>query len=697
MNNLADIKGVGAATIKKLAELSIYTPADVLNFFPKSYIDLKLPVTILETVNGQFSVIKAEILKVSDVNFKHRGSFSIKAKSGNAVFKIFFFNQPYLKNSFLEGSNYLFLGKVQFDGNSRVLFNPIFEKTDYDENLTKKMQENSKSKLEGIFTVYPTSGIISQNAIKKIVLSCLENFETDSFLSNNFCNSQNIVFLNSAYRAVHTPNAINEVEKAKERLALEDTINNIIFYQKYKKKLSKPRKVLYKTVNNRIVECKTALNKAFGFDLTKSQNEVAFEILSELSSDTLMNRIIVGDVGSGKTAVAFLTACIIAKEKKQIAMLAPTDILARQHYENFLKLSELTGISVGLLTASTSKEERTQIVNGLEEGALDFVIGTHSLLGESINFKSLSLIIFDEQQRFGVAQRDALESKAGNADILVLSATPIPRTIALMLYQNLNVSTIIKRQEATTNIKTRIISNSTKEKMFTFVANECKQGKKALFVCPKLFDSEGCTIYSAESLFKELKKNYFSDIEIGIIHGKQTSQQKSAALENLKSGNILALVCTSVIEVGIDVADVSNIIIMNSDRFGLSQLHQLRGRAGRDGSEAFCFLHTERTEDSDVIARLTAMVNTMDGFKIAERDFELRGGGDFLGLKQSGNTMDSCHRLKVDSSIILEAKRIVDILFSSTENAKDNAEINDRLQTFDFSRYFDSILGVTNN
>ncbi|HKL94314.1 MAG TPA: DEAD/DEAH box helicase, partial [Clostridia bacterium] len=661
---------------------------------------------------------------------------------GKGIFKVIFFNQPYLKNNFVVGDTFLFLGKVQFDGVGRVLFNPIYERLkekfnsnpiissnetlDNTQNLDKLEKENcvdlstykdnklnegelekgsvscvdlslSKNVLQGIFTVYPTKGLISQTTFKKIISNCLEIYKPQTLLSDEFCNEQNIITLLDTYRAVHHPTSLDEAKNAKARLAIEDTVNNLIFYQNVKKYLIKPRKVFYKTQDIRTVDCQNALNCAFGFNLTKSQDDAVKEIYSDLSSDKLMNRIVVGDVGSGKTVVAFFAVYFIAKAKRQSAMLAPTEILARQHYENFLKFASKLGITASLLTASTSKDEKTRILSGLREGKIDFVIGTHSLLNDKIEFKNLSLVVFDEQQRFGVAQREVLERKAGETDILVLTATPIPRTIAMLLYGDLKFTTIYKREEASVNIKTRIVTDDSKQKMFSYIASECRKGKKALFVCPKLYDSEGLTIYSAESLFKSLNKLEFSNIPLGLIHGKQTSDEKNQALQNLKNGKVRALVCTSVIEVGIDVSDITYIVILNADRFGLSQLHQIRGRAGRNGDEAYCFLHTGKAEDKTVSARLNTLVNTMDGMEIASFDFDLRGGGDFLGLNQSGETLDSRNQLKIDAATIICAKKLADALLFSYDNGNNQSAFKEKLDAFDFSQYYDTVLGVTNN
>lgn len=691
--NLSDIKGVGPATIEKLSELGIFKPIDLLYFLPKSYIDLKLPVTILETVVGQFSVVYAEILNISEINFKHKRTFTIKAKSGKGVLKVLYFNQPYLKHNFEVGKSYLFLGKIQFDGAVRVLFNPICEKVQ--PKNTNEVELSNENKLQGIFTVYATKGVISQNTFKKIISNCIKIFQPQTLLSDKFCREQNITTLYDTFRAVHCPNNLDEVETAKDRLAVEDVVNNLIFYQKFKKALSKPRKVLYKTHNNIIVKCKNAIKSAFDFNLTKSQEEAVETIFCDLRQDKLMNRIIAGDVGSGKTIVAFCVVCFVALSNRQSVIMAPTEILARQHYENFLKFSKSLGISVCLITSSTPNDERKRILNGLMDGSIDLCIGTHSVLSEKIEFRNLSLVVFDEQQRFGVAQRQSLEQKGGETDILVLTATPIPRTMAMLLCGDLKVSTIYKRQDAISNIKTRIVTKENEQRMLSYVANECRQGKKALFVCPKLYDSEGLMIYSAEKLFKSLKTSEFSKIPLGLIHGKQTSVEKNSALLDLKEGRVSALVCTSVIEVGIDISDISCIVILNADRFGLSQLHQIRGRAGRNGDEAFCFLHTEREREKSVIARLNTLVNTMEGMEIATKDFELRGGGDFFGLSQSGESFDSSNQLKIDTNIITQSKKIADSLIYNLD--MDDNDVKERLSNFDFSRYYDTIIGVTNN
>lgn len=636
MLTLSEIKGVGEATLKKLKELDIRSVFELFSFLPSKYVDLASPISAKCAPMGQTVLLEGEVFDVSSVSPRGKRSFRVIFKdivaADGSIFKVTFFNQPYLHDNFKEGDRYRLLAKRAQEGAVLEVVNPKLEKLDKLHTLGG-----------GIYTVYPLGDTIGQSAFKKIMYAAL-----DSVKNANYAGALGPVNADIAhcFEKLHRPTTLDEQQDALAKLASIDVAIALAIYKKLSNNSSECRKVFYKTEKFRIVDFQNALN----FTLTPSQIAAMEDILDSLSKNECMSRIIAGDVGSGKTVVAFFALYLASISGKQAALMVPTEILARQHARAFEDIAKKLGISYATLTSSTQKTERESILRGLRSGDISCVIGTQSLIGEDVQYKNLSLIVIDEQHKFGVNERKSLENK-GAADILSMTATPIPRSMALTFYEDLDISYIQKRVDAKTNVTT-VISRDTDD-VLRDIATACKRGEQAFIVCPAIADAEGYELTSIESFSREYGK-YFEGISVAELHGKLSADEKQRAISNFSAGKISILIATSVVEVGIDTR-ANIILIMNADRFGLASLHQLRGRVGRDGSPAICYLQTYSASEK-AMTRLDALTKSNDGQYLAEVDFELRGGGDFIGTRQSGTELTPLFGFRINSRALSDAK-----------------------------------------
>ena len=639
MLKLSDVKGVGKANEKKLEELGIKSLFELFSFLPRKFIDLKTPVSIADAEQGSLALFEGKVERVSDVSTggKHGFfvTFSDNLAKSKLYFKATFYNMPFLHDTFEIGDNYRLLAKLSNDLGYFGVVNPKLEKID------------KISKLDGIYTVYPLRGVLGANTFKNILYNALDGIESER-AKGGFDEVTDDMF--SCFNSIHRPKSLDEAEYSVDTLAEIDLALSLEIYRKTRKSSTKQRKVFYNTDNFGIAE----FNNALGFTPTESQTQAFIDILSDFDSNENMSRIISGDVGSGKTAVAFFAMYIAAISGYQSALMVPTEILAKQHAEKFEKISNQLGIKYALLTSSTSAQERREILDGLKSGRIKCVIGTQSLLGEDVEYKDLSLAIIDEQHRFGVTDRNELERK-GASDVMSLTATPIPRSMALTFYNDIKISHIEKRESAKTDVKTLLTFDL--ESAVDKIVESAKSGKQAFIVCPAIEDAEGFESYSIESFVKEFSSK-FDNLNVSILHGKLTNEQKSQAIQDFYSKKTSVLIATSVIEVGIDTL-ASEILIVNADRFGLASLHQLRGRVGRDGSPAVCYLHAGKFSDS-AKERLETLCRSNDGHYLAEVDFAMRGAGEFLGTRQSGASVTPIFGLKMNSYVLQNAKNYAD-------------------------------------
>ncbi|MBO4554208.1 MAG: DEAD/DEAH box helicase [Clostridia bacterium] len=639
MLKLCDVKGVGKANEKKLEELGISSVFGLFSFLPRKYIDLKKPISVLDAEAGALCLLEGRVERVSDVAQGGKRAFFVSFSDNLADNKIFFkatfYNMPFLHDTFEVGQNYRMLTKLSNDVGVLQVVNPTLEKLD------------KISKLDGIYTVYPLRSLFGQNAFKNILYSALDTINAER-VEGGFDEVSDDFF--DCFESIHRPNSVDEAEYSVDRLASIDLALSLEIYRKSRKNNKKQRKVLYNFDNFRIDEFVNAL----GFVPTQSQINAFEDIYADLNDNEYMSRIISGDVGSGKTAVAFFAMYLAHCAKRQAALMVPTEILAKQHAEKFAKVAEKLGIEFAILTSSTPLIERRYALDGLKEGRISCVIGTQSLVGDDVVYKDLAVAIIDEQHKFGVNDRNKLEQKGAN-DVLSLTATPIPRSMALTFYNDIKISHIEKRESAKTNVQT-VLTYDLGAAVDKIV--ECaKNGKQAFIVCPAIEDSEGFESYSIERFMAEYSHK-FCNLSLSILHGKLSNDEKTEAINKFYNKETSVLVATSVIEVGIDTL-ASEILIVNADRFGLASLHQLRGRVGRDGSPAVCYLHSGNNSDR-ARERLDALCKSNDGQYLAEVDFSMRGAGEFLGTKQSGTSLTPIFGLNMGAYVLENAKKYAD-------------------------------------
>ena len=673
---LQAIKGIGASLEKKLNNLGIYTPIDLVNFLPSQYINLEKPQSVDKLQDGAFVLVKAKILNIKKSENPRKDFFKLELEdlSSERFTRLYalYFNQGYYLNKFKIGDVYRFLGKIRYNYFKVELTNPLVEN-----------EENIKNLHDGIFTVYPLKGEIGQNVFKNILKSTIAKFEEVdeseyTCFDSDTSKSLGLPPILDAIKDAHFPENYEKCALGTKRLAIEDTANTIGIYRIINSKTAQNRReVFYKIDKSIILDYKNAIS----FAPTQSQEKAFEDIYQDLTSFKNMKRIINGDVGSGKTLVSFFALYCAAKSNHQGAMMAPTEILAKQHAINFDPIAKKLGINYALLTSSTKASEAKYIKNMLQLGEIDVIFGTQSILNEEIIFNDLSLVIIDEQHKFGVSDRKRLEDKCKNADVISMSATPIPRTLFLTMYKGIDISHIDNRNSSS-NITTRIVYDNKCEDMLKYVSKECLLGKQAFIVCPSIKDSEGLEIYSAETLYKETEDSIFANNRVGILHGKMKADDKNKVMEDFINHNLDILISTTVIEVGIDT-DASLLVVMDSERFGLASLHQLRGRIGRRNQASFCFLHT-KLNPSTVSERLIAMEETTDGLALAEKDFEMRGSGDYIGLSQSGFRKTGKYPYAISIQIIKKASQLLDLAIQKNPQKTDILLENKQVEYADF-------------
>ena len=658
---LSEIKGIGAQIEKKLGALGIATIGNLMSFFPSKYVDLGLPTSVINAEEGQFYLFEGEVVRVKEQKGK-RNSFTVTFRDSIAVKTIFFnaifFNQPYLKGQFEVGKKFRLFSKIT-DGGVSLLVNPTIEPVDKLKLLTK-----------GIYTVYPLKNEIGQRTFKKLVHETFlllgynpsakgdcERCESPIEVAIEQNEIQSARLTGSEYALYDTLYKIHFPKTKDECLTAINTLSSIDFamglktYQNSKESAVRMRKTFYNSAEN----IKSEFEKAIAFSLTESQSRAIDDISRDLLSENYMSRIVSGDVGSGKSVVAYFLMIFASKSGKQSAYMCPTEILAIQQYENFKQIARKLGVNVALLTSSTKSAERRAILDGIQSGEISAIFGTQSLIGKDVVYGDLAIAIIDEQHRFGVSCRAELENK-GARDVLTLTATPIPRTLALTLYDDIDVSSIYKRENAKTNISTKILSDQKLDDLVNYVVEQCKnERKQAFFVCPTIKDSDGLDLYSVEKFYQAFSSK-FDNLTTAILHGKMSNADKTSVMKDFSEGNISVLFATSLVEVGIDTK-ASIMVILNADRFGLASLHQLRGRVGRDGCPAYCFLHTKSLGET-ALNRLMAMENFDDGLMLAEKDLEMRGAGDFLGTRQKGVTCSPYFKLPSTAKVLMNAKEM---------------------------------------
>ena len=626
-SKLEDIptKYITAKQLSNLKSLGINTVYDLVYYFPRAYDDRTNIKKIGELKFNEYVVLKANVMSVVNLTVRN-GKKIVKAmvSDGTGIMEILWFGMPYIKKSLKIGEEYLFIGQTKKSA--------VFQLINPEYKLFSGQQKVSESE---ILPIYSSNKNITQNSLRKLVEKFLVNFLNyfEENIPKELIKEYKIMERKSAIKNIHYPVSMKEIEEAKRRFAIEELLILELGILKNRFIIENSNSKNYE-VEGKKEKVREFLSQ-LTFNLTNAQKKVIKEIYDEISNGKIVNRLIQGDVGSGKTVVAMVMLIYMAENGYQGALMAPTEILANQHYLGIKERLEKIGLRVELLTSSIKGKKKNEILDGIANGDVDIVIGTHSLIEDDVIFKKLGLIVIDEQHRFGVNQRNKLREKGFLGNLLVMSATPIPRSLALSIYGDLDLSIIDELPPGRTPIKTKWIANDEDlEKMYNFIYKKVNDGNQAYFVAPLIETSDKMALKSVDKVSEEIERK-FSNKKIGIIHGKMKAKEKDEVMLKFKNKEYDILIATTVIEVGIDVPASTIMTIYNAERFGLSALHQLRGRVGRGSKQSYCFLISNSTTENSK-QRLSIMEETEDGFRIAEEDLKLRNSGEIFGLRQSG-------------------------------------------------------------
>ena len=638
---LKDIKGIGEKKIALLNKLGIFTVNNLLEYFPYSYIDTTKFKKISEiTEEGSYSY-RLKIISLME-NRKKRNIRVTKFLAMDEEMNyctIVYFNSIFISKNLKINNVYEMYGRAKLLGKNVEIQSPTMQ--------------NKANIIGSIIPQYHLCKGISNLDIVKIIQNLLKkNSYFEEKIPSNILNELNLESYDNAIRNIHFPKDNESFIRAKRRLAFDE----IFYFQLSMKKLKRNNE---DAIKFEIKDETFDFIKSLSFKLTNSQNKVLDDIFRDMTSDKKMNRLVQGDVGCGKTIISFVAMFNVIKNGFQSVLMAPTEILARQHYESAKKLFSKYNIKVELLVGSLKESEKKVIREKIENGEVDIIIGTHAVFQEKVVYKNLGFVITDEQHRFGVKQRLLLSKKSKNPDILVMSATPIPRTVGLVMFCDLDISTIDELPSGRGKVKTYFVDENYEERYMNFIKKHISEGRQAYIVCPLVDESDTLELQSVINLYERLKERYFQDVEIEFIHGKLKPVDKDRIMKDFENGKIKVLVATTVIEVGINVPNSNIMVIYNAERFGLSQLHQLRGRIGRGNYESFCIL-VSNNKSTNVKKRMDIMCSSNDGFYISEQDFLLRGYGDILGYRQSGEARFKILNIQKDYELLKSAIKYVD-------------------------------------
>ena len=645
--SLRTLKGVGEKTEKLFWKVGIYDTDDLLHYYPRNYDEYETPVDIAELKEGTVQAVSAAVCSGVYVNsVRGRQIISVNIADQSGKFPVVWFNLPYLKKTLRKGSWFVFRGRiVRKQGKLEMEHPEIFTPSAYEEIL------------HHLQPVYGLTAGLSNKTVVKMITQLLESVPMQSeYLPEEFRERYELADINYALRTIHFPPNKEELLVSRKRLVFDEFFLFILSVRKMKEKTEEtpncfPVKETWLT--EEIIE-------RLPYSLTGAQLNAWHEIERDLAGRRMMSRLVQGDVGSGKTILAFLAMCLVADNGYQAALMAPTEVLARQHYEGFQKLMEEQNLSFPavLLTGSDTAREKRLAYAKIASGEALVIIGTHALIQEKVEYANLALVITDEQHRFGVKQREALTTRGNPPNILVMSATPIPRTLAIILYGDLDISVIDELPARRLPIKNCVVNTSYRPKAYSFIERQVREGRQAYVICPMVEESEGMEAENVLDYTEKLRENLSSDIRIEYLHGKMKAKEKNVVMEAFAQGAIQVLVSTTVVEVGVNVPNATVMMVENAERFGLAQLHQLRGRVGRGEYQSYCIFIQGNQEQ--VSKRLEILNKSNDGFYIAGEDLKLRGPGDLFGIRQSGDMEFKIGDIYNDSAILTKASEAAD-------------------------------------
>ena len=668
------VKTVGPNRVKLLNKLKIYTLKDLIEYYPRDYEDRSKPKNLYECTDGEEVLIEA--MPTGRISEMHKGRMTISrliVKDQTGTCYITWFNQGYLKNRFQPGRMYRFFGKISNKNGKLEMNSPVYDEIDQSKNTGK------------IIPIYPLTYELKQTTLRRIIENGLLEVkgQLPETLPEYILKENNLWDINNTIERIHFPVEFSDFNKARERLVFEELLTTQLALLKLKNNYEHETDGIQFSKD---VYMSDVIN-ILPFKLTKAQLRVLEEIDKDMESNKPMNRLLQGDVGSGKTVVAMIAAYKAVKSGYQATIMAPTAILASQHLESFQGILEELGIRTELLISSVTKKKKTEILEKLQNGEIDILIGTHAILEENVVFKNLGLVVTDEQHRFGVKQRGTIASKGQNPDVIAMSATPIPRTLALILYGDLDISIIDELPPNRKKIETYAVRKNMEERVNNFIRKQITEGRQAYIVCPLVEENEDMEgLQSVIELAEKYQKETFSEYKVAYLHGKMKPKEKDEIMERFKNGEIQILIATTVIEVGVNVPNASIMVVENAERFGLAQLHQLRGRVGRGEYQSYCILKYEGNSET-IRQRMKVMCDTNDGFIISEKDLELRGSGDFFGTEQHGLPEFKIANLFDDIAVLKKVHKLAlkimedDPLLEKEKNAKLNDLVKEKFSS----------------
>lgn len=668
------VKTVGPNRVKLLNKLNIYTLKDLIEYYPRDYEDRSKPKNLYECTDGEEVLIEA--MAAGRITEMHKGRMTISrliVKDQTGTCYMTWFNQGYLRDKFQPGRMYRFFGKISNKNGRLEMNSPVYDEIDQSKNTGK------------IIPIYPLTYELKQNTLRKIIENGLAEVKgkLTETLPEYILKENNLWDINNTIERIHFPIEFSDFNKARERLVFEELLTTQLALLKLKNNYEHETDGIQFSKD---VYMSDVIN-ILPFKLTKAQLRVLEEIDRDMESNKPMNRLLQGDVGSGKTVVAMIAAYKAVKSGYQATIMAPTAILASQHLESFQGILEELGIKTELLISSVTKKKKSEILEKLQSGEIDILIGTHAILEENVVFKNLGLVVTDEQHRFGVKQRGTIAAKGQNPDVIAMSATPIPRTLALILYGDLDISIIDELPPNRKKIETYAVRKNMEERVNNFIRKQITEGRQAYIVCPLVEENEDMEgLQSVIELAERYQKETFSEYKVAYLHGKMKPKEKDEIMERFKNGEIQILIATTVIEVGVNVPNSSIMVVENAERFGLAQLHQLRGRVGRGEYQSYCILKYEGNSET-IKQRMKVMCDTNDGFIISEKDLELRGSGDFFGTEQHGLPEFKIANLFEDIAVLKKVQRLAlkimedDPLLEKEKNAKLNNLVKEKFSS----------------